>query len=77
MSIPSLHLNTERFVELLRKLVAETPRLQNKPPELVPQEDLAGRHVLEALAPYTTENGGVLRVRQVHYTEVRHALLNC
>ena len=34
-----LELNSERYVELLRKLIGETEYLQNNPPRLVPQED--------------------------------------
>ena len=34
-----LELNSERYVELLRKLIGETKYLQNNPPRFIPQED--------------------------------------
>ena len=34
-----LELNSERYVELLRKLIGETEHLQNNPPRFVPEED--------------------------------------
>ena len=34
-----LELNSERYVELLRKLIRETEYLQNNPPRFIPQED--------------------------------------
>lgn len=43
---------------------------------MIPQEDLAGQHVLSALEPYRVENGGVLKMRQIHYTENRTVLLS-
>ena len=48
----SFPLNEARFVDLLRKLVALGPRLQNAPDAgLVPEERLAADVVREALAP--------------------------
>ena len=34
-----LELNSERYVELLRKLIGETEYLQNNPPRFIPRED--------------------------------------
>ena len=34
-----LELNSERYVELLRKLIGETEHLQNNPPRFIPEED--------------------------------------
>ena len=39
MTSLQLELNSERYVELLRKLIGETEYLQNNPPRFVPQED--------------------------------------
>ena len=35
----NLELNSERYVQLLEKLIGETEFLQNNPPRFVPQED--------------------------------------
>eukprot|EP00128_Syssomonas_multiformis_P010446 Colp12_sorted_trinity150504_noHs@5700 len=59
------------FLELLEKLIAETPKLVNMPPKFIPEEDAAGQHVLDALRPFTVENGGPLIVRQIHYVPKR------
>eukprot|EP00009_Paramoeba_aestuarina_P004670 CAMPEP_0201520882 /NCGR_PEP_ID=MMETSP0161_2-20130828/13065_1 /ASSEMBLY_ACC=CAM_ASM_000251 /TAXON_ID=180227 /ORGANISM="Neoparamoeba aestuarina, Strain SoJaBio B1-5/56/2" /LENGTH=436 /DNA_ID=CAMNT_0047919395 /DNA_START=59 /DNA_END=1369 /DNA_ORIENTATION=+ len=71
MDNSDLHLNEERFVELLRKLIGETKNLQNNPPEFIPKEDLASDHVLALLKPFTKEEGGPLSVERVHYKEGR------
>ena len=34
-----IELNSERFVQLLGKLIGETKYLQNNPPKFIPQED--------------------------------------
>ncbi len=48
-----LRLNEPRFIDLLRRLVSHTPRLQNCPDVgLIPEEKLAADIVLEALAPH-------------------------
>jgi acetylornithine deacetylase len=61
-----LEMNEERFISLLRQLVGESRELQNSPPQgLIPKEELAANHVLAALRPYTTENGGVLQVQKI------------
>ncbi|WP_434381540.1 M20/M25/M40 family metallo-hydrolase [Melittangium boletus] len=49
----ALSLREDRFLEVLRRLIALTPRLQNNPAAgLVPEERLAARVVLDALAPH-------------------------
>ncbi|GAM19190.1 hypothetical protein SAMD00019534_023650 [Acytostelium subglobosum LB1] len=68
-------LNEPRFLTLLTKLIGEAKTLQNQPPELIPVEDNAGRHVLAALEPYKVENGGVLKVEHVAYHEGRGNIL--
>lgn len=64
-------MNEDRFLGLLGKLIGESKWLQNNPPDLVPTEDRAARHVMEALAPYTKENGGPLRITQIAFVEGR------
>lgn len=52
-TVENLALNEPRFLELLRRLIALTPRLQNSPDAgLVPEERLAAEVVLETLAPH-------------------------
>ena len=39
MALAGLSLNSDRYVGLLEKLIAETESLQDNPPKFVPQED--------------------------------------
>lgn len=65
-------LDREPFVALLEKLIGEAARLQNDPPNHVPQEDLVAQHVVNALRPVSTDKGGgPLVVRKVSYAEGR------
>lgn len=69
-------MNVPRFLELLKKLIGESEHLQNSPSQgMIPREELAANHVLEVLAPYTTENGGVLQVQKVNFVEGRSNLI--
>eukprot|EP00743_Colponemidia_sp_Colp-15_P003097 GILK01003347.1.p1 GENE.GILK01003347.1~~GILK01003347.1.p1 ORF type:complete len:440 (-),score=74.92 GILK01003347.1:215-1534(-) len=70
-----LSLNEESFVSLLSKLIGETEILQNNPPLLIPQEDRPVQHVLDALAPYLVENGGVLTTERISYAANRSNLI--
>ena len=70
-----LELNEERYVTLLTKLIGEVEQLQNNPPALVPKEDLAARHVMDALKPYTEESGGPLKLEHITYVEGRGNLI--
>lgn len=71
----SFQINEDRFLALLTTLVAETPRLQNDPPRLIPEEDFAVRHVLASLNPYSTRMGGPLEVTSVGTMPGRSNLL--
>ena len=76
MSFEGFEINEKRFVDLLKKLIGESRYLQNNPSQgLVPQEDRACKHVLEALGPYTTDNGGVLEVQKINFVEGRGNLI--
>ncbi|EFA86188.1 acetylornithine deacetylase [Heterostelium album PN500] len=75
MTVAEYELNEARFLELLTKLIAEGKTLQNQPPELIPVEDNAGRHVLAALEPYTVEKGGVLKVEHIAFHKGRGNIL--
>ncbi|KAF8063827.1 acetylornithine deacetylase [Scenedesmus sp. PABB004] len=59
------------FLALLEKLIGESKWLQNNPPELVPVEDRAARHVLDVLTPLSVEEGGPLLVKHVTFVEGR------
>lgn len=76
-ALHGLELNEERFLGLLRNLIGEAEHLQNTGvgTAYVPQEDRAIKHVLETLAPHRVENGGVLEVEHVVYTEGRGNLI--
>ncbi|GLC37544.1 hypothetical protein PLESTB_001759000 [Pleodorina starrii] len=71
MSIEGFELDETLFVDLLRKLIGEAKHLQNNPPEAVPKEDRAARHVLDILQPLSEEAGGPLRIRHISYVEGR------
>jgi acetylornithine deacetylase len=66
-----ISLDRERFVRILRALVAEAAHLQNNPPALIPEEDRAARIVLKELRRYSQENDGPLRVEHVAYQSGR------
>lgn len=70
-----MELNTSRFLKILSGLLDQTPHLQNNPPKFVPEEDRAGRIVLEMLEPHTEKNGGPLRVRHIAYQKGRGNIL--
>eukprot|EP00878_Enallax_costatus_P036747 GHUV01041295.1.p1 GENE.GHUV01041295.1~~GHUV01041295.1.p1 ORF type:complete len:397 (+),score=107.15 GHUV01041295.1:486-1676(+) len=64
-------LDEGKFIDMLGKLIGEAKYLQNNPPELVPTEDRAARHVLEVLEPLSVDHGGPLVVRHVSFVEGR------
>ena len=65
-------LDREPFVSFLGKLIGDSARLQNDPPNHVPQEDLVAQHVVDALRSVSTDTGGgPLVVRKVSYAEGR------
>jgi acetylornithine deacetylase len=49
--------------------------LKNHPPKFVPEEDRVVAHVLKALDPYSTEQGGVLSIKHIHFKEKRGNLI--
>eukprot|EP00397_Hematodinium_sp_SG-2012_P033602 GEMP01035924.1.p1 GENE.GEMP01035924.1~~GEMP01035924.1.p1 ORF type:complete len:477 (+),score=102.19 GEMP01035924.1:49-1479(+) len=65
-------LNVKDFVDLLEKLIGETKYLQNNPKMGVhPEEARAAKHVFDFLAPYSTENGGPLKMERLEYVPGR------
>eukprot|EP00232_Nephroselmis_pyriformis_P025346 CAMPEP_0182864058 /NCGR_PEP_ID=MMETSP0034_2-20130328/6975_1 /TAXON_ID=156128 /ORGANISM="Nephroselmis pyriformis, Strain CCMP717" /LENGTH=438 /DNA_ID=CAMNT_0024996305 /DNA_START=45 /DNA_END=1358 /DNA_ORIENTATION=- len=71
MAAADLAWDGDRFTTLLGKIMGESKHLQNNFPELIPKEDRAARHVLDALEPYSKENGGPLLIHHVAYVEGR------
>ena len=59
---------------LLKTLIGFAEKLQNNPPELVPQEELATDAVIEFLAPHSGENGP-LKVSKHMYVEGRSNII--
>ena len=70
-----LHLNDERFVGLLEKLIGEVQYVQNNPPKFVPEEDKIIKHLLELLSPHSTEIGGPLLIKHVTFVPGRGNLI--
>jgi acetylornithine deacetylase len=67
-ALTSATLDRKRFLTLLEKLCSESKHLINQPASgHIPKEALAARHVLDVLKPYTIEQGGVLKVREISY----------
>ncbi|EFJ48310.1 hypothetical protein VOLCADRAFT_81178 [Volvox carteri f. nagariensis] len=71
MPIHTFELDEKHFLDLLEKLIGEAGLLQNNPPEAIPKEDRAGRHVLDVLQPFSEDEGGPLRIRHISYVEGR------
>jgi acetylornithine deacetylase len=62
--LEKLALDESRFLDVLRRLIALTPKLQNAPDAgLIPEEGLAAAVVLEALAPHV--KSGTVEVQQL------------
>eukprot|EP01095_Lingulamoeba_sp_RSL-Kostka_P003418 TRINITY_DN143_c0_g4_i1.p1 TRINITY_DN143_c0_g4~~TRINITY_DN143_c0_g4_i1.p1 ORF type:complete len:447 (-),score=183.82 TRINITY_DN143_c0_g4_i1:162-1475(-) len=71
----TIELDEDSYIELLTKLIGESEFLQNNPPDLIPEESRACKHVLDVLEPFSVENGGVLEVKKVEFTEGRGNIL--
>jgi acetylornithine deacetylase len=70
--LETVGMNEERFLSVLTKLIGQVKHLQNSPENgLVPKEDLAADIVLETLAPFSEENGGVLKTKRINFVEGR------
>ncbi|XP_038888364.1 acetylornithine deacetylase-like [Benincasa hispida] len=68
-------LQKDSYISLLSKLIGEAEFVQNNPPDLIPQEDKVGRHVLDVLYPFSTDNGGPLIIKNVEYAPGRGNLI--
>jgi len=70
-----IRLNPDEFIDFLGRLIGESERLQNFPPEFVPKEDLICTHIISILNDYSKENGGPLQIEKVSFTEGRSNLI--
>lgn len=73
--LPKLDINPQEYIELLKHLISETEHVQNFPPEFIPQESRVVAHLLKVLQPHSKQNGGLLEVEPVHFTEGRENLI--
>lgn len=71
MSLDNVQFCPDNYLSLLEKLIGEAKYLQNNPPDYVPVEDRAVRHILDVLTPYSIENGGALKIQHVTFVEGR------
>lgn len=74
-AVAGLEMDEEKYLDLLSKLIGETKLLQNNPPDSIPVEDRAVRHVLEVLTPFSEENGGPLNIQHISFVEGRGNLI--
>lgn len=74
--LSGFRLNEPRFLALLEKLIGESEFLQNSPQQgLIPKEDLAIKHIMDVLGPFSTEKGGPLVIEKVSFVEGRGNLI--
>jgi acetylornithine deacetylase len=64
-------INEARYLALLERMIGECAHLQNRPPELIPQESRVADIVEEALKPYLKQNGGPLTLERVGFQPKR------
>ncbi|KAG7376782.1 hypothetical protein PHYPSEUDO_012769 [Phytophthora pseudosyringae] len=71
-SLEDFALDGSEYVELLRKLISVSEKVQNAPGlGLIPQENLASDFVLKELAPFSKDKGGDLSVERVEFVAGR------
>lgn len=74
--LDNIRLDDARFLSLLEKLIGESEFLQNSPSQgLIPKEDLAIKHIMDVLSPFSTERGGPLVIEKVTFVEGRGNLI--
>lgn len=75
MNLKDWHINDERFLRVLRGMMAHCEKLQNSPLKDAPppQEDLAGNIVREELEPFVRQDK--LQVERIAYAENRGNLI--
>ncbi|KAK9095347.1 hypothetical protein Scep_026816 [Stephania cephalantha] len=64
-------LDKDSYIDILSNLIGEAKFIQNNPPELIPEEDRVGKHVMDVLVPYSTSIGGPLIINHVSYVKGR------
>ncbi|KAG1701775.1 hypothetical protein DVH05_010269 [Phytophthora capsici] len=71
-TLQDIQLDEVSYVELLRKLISVSEKVQNSPSlGLIPQENLVSDFVLAELQPYTKDNGGYLTIERVEFVAGR------
>ena len=74
--LEKMELDEARYMDLLKNLIGESKYLQNSPSQgLIPQEDLAVKHIMDVLRPFSKEMGGVLEIEQIAFVEGRSNLI--
>lgn len=73
-AISSLQLDQNEYLELLRKFIGHSEKLQNNPPTKIPQEDLIADAAIEYLQD-VTEPKGPLKVKKFTYVQGRSNLM--
>ena len=69
-ALANLKLDEDEFLALMEKVIGLGEKLQNNPPELVPQEELVADLVVEELASVSNGNGP-LQVKKLTYVSGR------
>lgn len=69
--VNDIELDTVEFVALLKRIMEHCSKLQNAAPKVIPQEELVADIVIDYLKPYSTEQGGPLKVRKITYVSGR------
>ena len=59
------------FISTLKQIIQHAEKVQNKPPTLIPNEELIANEVLSILGPYSTEKGGPLKIEKICFQEHR------
>lgn len=68
--LSSLCLDDMEFLDLLRSFIRETEKLQNTPPDIIPQEEIIADLVIAFLKPYSQPNGPLI-VKKITYVKGR------
>lgn len=70
--LEGVEMDAEVFVSFLRDLISESEHVQNSPLQgITPEEGKIAGHVLKALEPHSTNNGGPLHVQVLEYQKGR------
>jgi hypothetical protein len=73
-AVGKFKMDEDEFVRVLDSLMQHCEKLQNNPPDLIPQEELPANEIVEFLKPYTYPNGPLL-VKKFTYVPGRSNLV--